>query len=84
MDETYIKIRGKWGYLYRAVDKDGTTIDFMFSATRARKATSRFFKKAINSNGLPHTVTIDQSGTNNAALERLNLQFLLNKLCFLT
>lgn len=52
----------------------------MFSATRDRKAASRFFNKAIGSNGLPHTVTIDKSGANNAALERLNRQFLANNL----
>ena len=83
MDETYVKNRGKWGFLYRAVDKDGDTVDFMFSAKRDRKAALRFFKKAIGSNGLPHTVTIDKSGANNAALEQLNELFLMNSLCFL-
>ncbi len=83
MDETYIKNKGKWGYLYRAVDKDGATIDFMFSAKRDRSAALKFFRKAIGSNGLPHTVTIDKSGANNAALERLNLLFLMSSLCFL-
>ena len=83
MDETYVKNRGKWGFLYRAVDKDGDTVDFMFSAKRDHKAALRFFKKAIGSNGLPHTVTIDKSGANNAALEQLNELFLMRNLCFL-
>lgn len=75
MDEIYVKNRGKWTYLYRAVDKQGNTIDFLLSAKRDRKAALRFFKKAIRSNGLPHTVTIDKSGANNAALESLNMLF---------
>ena len=83
MDETYVKNKGKWGFLYRAVDKDGDTIDFMFSAKRDQKAALRFFKKAIGSNGLPQTVTIDKSGANNAALEQLNKLFLMSSLCFL-
>ena len=78
-----VKNRGKWGYLYRAVDTNGATIDFMFSAKRDRSAALKFFRKAIGSNGLPHTVTIDKSGANNAALERLNLLFLMSSLCFL-
>ena len=72
MDETYLKNGGKWGFLYRAVDQEGDTVDFMFSAKRDRKAALSFFKTAIGSNGFPHTVTIDQSGANSAALERLN------------
>jgi len=83
MDETYLKNGGKWGFLYRAVDKEGDTVDFMFSAKRDRKAALRFFKKAIGSNGFPHTVTIDKSGANNAALEQLNELFLMSNLCFL-
>ena len=41
IDETYVKIRGKWAYLYRAVDKFGNTIDFYLSATRNTKAPRR-------------------------------------------
>ena len=47
MDETYIKIKGQWKYLYRAVDRDGQTIDFLLTAHRDRKAALRFFKKAV-------------------------------------
>lgn len=44
MDETYIKVNGKWVYLYRAVDSGGATIDFMLSEARDRAAVLKFFK----------------------------------------
>ncbi len=47
VDETYIKVRGKWAYLYRAVDKFGNTIDFYLSATRNAKAAKRFLSKTL-------------------------------------
>jgi transposase-like protein len=50
VDETYIKVKGEHKYLYRAVDSDGNTIDFMLSAKRDRKAVKIFFKKALGSN----------------------------------
>jgi len=62
MDETYIKVNGKWVYLYRAVDKEGSTIDFMLSEKRDRPAVLKFFKKAIGSSGLPEKINIDKSG----------------------
>ena len=71
MDETYIKIKGQWKYLYRAVDKEGQTIDFLLTAHRDKKAARRFLKKAIRQHGLPDKVTIDKSGANTAALEAL-------------
>jgi putative transposase len=72
MDETYVKVNGKWVYLYRAVDKECNTIDFMLSEQRDRRAVLKFFKKAIGSSGLPQKVNIDKSGSNTAALERIN------------
>ena len=60
MDETYIKVNGKWVYLYPAVDKEGNTIDFMLSETRDRPAALKFFKKAISSSGLPQKAHIDK------------------------
>src|SRR5512147_642401 len=71
MDETYIKIKGQWRYLYRAVDRDGQTIDFLLTAHRDKKAARRFFKKAVRQHGLPAKVTIHKSGANTAALEAL-------------
>ena len=53
MDETYIKIKGQWYYLYRAVDKEGNTIDFLLTKKRDTKAAKRFLIKAIGSNRRP-------------------------------
>jgi putative transposase len=72
MDETYIRVKGEWRYLYRAVDKDGNTIDFLLRAHRDKTAARRYFEKSIAQNGVPETVTIDKSGANLAALEALN------------
>lgn len=71
MDETYIKIKGQWKYLYRAVDTAGQTIDFLLTAKRDAAA-QRFFRKAIRHHGEPEAVTIDKSGANTAALTTLN------------
>jgi transposase-like protein len=62
MDETYIKVGGQWKYLYRAVDKAGSTVDFLLRARRDKVAARRYFEKAIGNNGAPETVTIDKSG----------------------
>ena len=78
MDETYIKVNGKWVYLYRAVDKDGATVDFMLSEKRDRKAVMKFFEKSIGSSGLPEKITIDKSGANTAACHRLNMLLFLS------
>ncbi|QUY48717.1 IS6 family transposase [Serratia plymuthica] len=72
MGETYIKIRGQWKYLYRAVDSNGQTIDFLLTAKRDAGAALRFFRKAIRLHGEPEVVTIDKSGANTAALAILN------------
>ena len=72
MDETYIKIKGTWYYLYRAVDKEGNTIDFLLTKKRDTKAAKRFLGKAINHNGLLEKITIDGSAANKAAIEEYN------------
>ncbi|CQJ05305.1 TPA: IS6 family transposase [Yersinia enterocolitica] len=72
MDETYIKIKGQWRYLYRAVDTAGQTIDFLLTAKRDAAAALRFFRKAIRYHNEPEVVTIDKSGANTAALATLN------------
>ena len=72
MDETNIKVKGRWRYLYWAVDKSGDTIDFLFRAKRDKAAARRFFQKAMAQNGTPETVTIDKSGSNLAALHAVN------------
>ena len=73
MDETYIKVKGRWSYLYRAVDKSGQTLDFMLSARRDLAAARRFFKQAISTNGVPDRVVIDKSGANLAGLMAANV-----------
>lgn len=78
MDETYIRIKDRWCYLYRAVDKSGNTIDLMLSEKRDRIAAKRFFNKAIGCNGKPEKVTIDKSGANNTALESINSELSKN------
>lgn len=77
MDETYIKVKGIWHYLYRAVDKEGDTVYFMLSKKRDEAAAKAFFVKAIGSSGLPEKVTIDKSGANNAGLNAINLQLII-------
>jgi putative transposase len=74
MDETYVKIKGSWKCLYRAVDKAGTTVDFLLTTKRDRKAALRFLRKAINDigNGTPQKITVDKSGANQAAIDSLN------------
>jgi len=73
MDETYIKVKGQWYYLYRAVDKHGQTIDFLLTAQRDQEAALRFLKKAIRRHGVPEKITIDGSDANEAAIKRYNL-----------
>jgi len=73
VDETYIKIKGKWKYFYRAVDSNGDTIDFMLSAKRNKKAANRFFKKALSSNHnqIPRVITVDKNPAYPPAINEL-------------
>ena len=72
MDETYIKVKGVWKYLYRAVDKEGKTVDFLLTAKRDKAAAKRFFDKAMQASGVPEKVTMDKSGANKAAIDEIN------------
>ena len=72
LDETYVKVKGVWKYLYRAVDKAGATVDFLLTAKRDCKAALRFLRKAIRCNGTPKKITIDKSGANTAAIGSYN------------
>jgi putative transposase len=72
MDETYIKVKGEWCYLYRAVDKQGQTIDFLLTEQRDQEAALRFLKQAIRRHGVPEKITIDGSDANEAAIKRYN------------
>src|SRR3546814_19205869 len=74
LDETYVKVRGKWTYLYRAVEKRGDTIDFNLSPTRSAKVAKRILGKALR--GLEHwektaTFTTDKATSYGAAITEL-------------
>ena len=64
MDETYIKVKGVWKYFYRAVDKQGKTVDSLLTAKRDMASEKRFFDKAMETNGYPDKVAPDKSGAN--------------------
>ena len=68
----YVKIKGKSAYLYRAVDKEGHTIDFLLTPQRDRDAAETFLHKAIRTQGLPEKITIDRSGANTGTAEILS------------
>ena len=75
MDETYIKVHGKWKYLYRAVDRDGDTVDFLLTSRRDEAAARRFLERAIDRHGEPKKITIDKSGANTAAIKGYNTEY---------
>ena len=62
VDETYIRVKGKWVYLYRAVDSTGATIDFLLSAHRDAAAAKRFFQRALRAPGHPRPRVINVDG----------------------
>jgi putative transposase len=72
LDETSIRVRGHWRYLYRAVDKSGQTIDFLLTEHRDEQAAMRFLPKAIRRHGVPETITIDGREANAAAIRGFN------------
>jgi putative transposase len=72
MDETYLRVKGRWKYLYRAVDKQGNTVDFLLTAKRDKKAARRFLNRAISSNSKPSLINIDKSGANTAGIKQYN------------
>jgi len=61
LDETYIKIKGKWYYLYRAVDSEANTLDWMLSAKRDKKAARRFLKKLLSNYPNPKVMHVDKN-----------------------
>ena len=72
MDETYIKVGGKDRYLYRAVDKQGNTVDFLLTKRRMKGSAQKFLHKAIGNNGKPRLINIDKSGANTQAIRIVN------------
>jgi transposase-like protein len=71
MDETYIKVAGQWKYLYRAVDREGDTIDFLLRAKRDHAAARQFLERAIGLHGVPEKINIGKSGANTAAIQSI-------------
>jgi putative transposase len=69
MDETYIRVKGEWRYLYRAVDKYGQTIDFLLTENRDTAAALRFLPQAIRRHGVSETITLDGCEANEAAIK---------------
>jgi putative transposase len=72
MDETFIKVKGIWCYLYRAVDKSGNTVDFLLTRKRQRISAQSFLIKAISNNYRPRVINIDKSDSNNVAIKVYN------------
>ena len=70
-DETYIKVKGRWTYLYRAVDKQGRTVDFLLSEKRDVAAAKRFFSKAMKNNGAPRVITLDAYAASHRAVAEM-------------
>ena len=77
VDETYVKIRGQWVYLYRAVDREGKTVDFRLSARRDVAAAKAFFRKAVKSQGAPQSITLDGYAASHRAVRELKADGLL-------
>ena len=79
LDETYIKVGGKDRYLYRAVDKQGNTIDFLLTKRRMKGSAQKFLNKAIGNNGKPRIINIDKSGANTAGIKTWNKRGMTSK-----
>ena len=71
VDETYLKVRGQWVYLYRAVDKTGRTVDFLLSKRRDMGAAKRFFCRAVKQHGAPRVITLDGYAASHRAVAQL-------------
>ena len=72
VDETYLKVKGQWAYLYRAVDKQGRTVDFLLSKKRDVAAAQRFFSRATRQHGAPRVITLDGYAASHRAVGKLN------------
>ena len=85
VDETYIKVKGKWKYLYRAVDSDGNTIDFLLCAKRDSQAAERFFRKSLKAShtSAPRVINVDGDAAYPRAFNALREEGLLPETCTL-
>lgn len=72
VDETYVRVKGKWCYLYRAIDRDGNLVDSMLSEKRDMEAAKRFFKQALDVAGhAPERVTTDGHDSSPRAIREI-------------
>ena len=78
VDETYTRVRGRWTYLYRAVDKHGLTVDFLLSEHRDIAAAKRFFTRATAQHGAPERITLDGYPATHAAVAELKKEGVLS------
>src|ERR1700724_1227858 len=76
-EETYIKVRGQWVYLYRAVDKEGRTVDFLLSKRRDVATAKRFFSRAAKQHGAPRVITLDGYAASHRAVDKLKTSGIL-------
>ena len=76
IDETYIKIKGQWNYLYRAIDSNGNTLDWMLSVKRNKKAAKKFFKRILNNQHCckPRVINVDKAKAFPPAFEESQLE----------
>ena len=83
VDETYIRLKGKWVYFYRAVDSTGATIDFLLSAKRDAAAAERFLGKALGGENhpAPRVINTDEHAGYPSAIERLKAEGALKENC---
>ena len=84
VDETYIKIKGKWFYLYRAIDADGHTLDIWLRKQRDNHAAYAFIKRLIKQFGKPKMIITDQAPSTKIAMSKLIKDFKLNSNCHCT
>ena len=83
VDETYVKVRGQWMYLYRALDSAGNTLDFLLCATRSRRSAKRFFRKVSRSDHVcpPWIINVDKDAAYPSAIAELKAERVLPAQC---
>ena len=83
VDETYIRVQGRWCYLYRAIDSTGATIDFLLSALRDAAAAKRLFRQALSdsSHPQPRVINTDQARLYGAAIAAVKAEGTLRRRC---
>ena len=83
VDETYVRVKGRWCYLYRAIDSTGATIDFLLSALRDGAAANRLFRKALSdpSHPQPRVINTDQARLYGSAIPGVKEEGILRRRC---